>query len=95
MASHGETPELPKQLHPIRYHAPQNPSFPSPELTLQLINAAVVHTVSCFSLQLFQVLLVLTRRASLKVLYDLIELPQEVTELLCHGWGKKSAEGVV
>lgn len=90
MVYHGETPELPKQLHPIRHHPP---SFP--RLTLQLINAAVIYTVPRFSLQLFQVLLILTGRASLKVLHHFIELPQQVTELLSHGWGKKTAQGVV
>lgn len=73
--------------------SPRTPHSPAPGLTLQLINAAVVHAVSRFPLQLLQVLLVLTRSASVKVLHHLIKLPQQVTELISHRWGQEVSGG--
>ena len=58
---------------------------PSPTLTLQLIDAAVVHAVPRFPLQLLQVPLILTRGAPVEALDDLIEFPQQIAELVRHG----------
>lgn len=58
--------------------------LPSSRLTLQLIDAAVVDTVSRFPLQLLQMLLGLTCGAPRKVLHRLIELPQQVAEVVSH-----------
>lgn len=86
-------PQAPKAT-PSRWtpSSPRTP-FPSPGLTLQLIDATVIHAVSRFPLQLLQVLLILTGRASVKVLHHLIKLPQQVTELISHRWGQEVSGG--
>jgi len=58
---------------------------PSPTLTLQLIDAAVVHAVPRLPLQLLQVPLILTRGAPVEALDALIEFPQQIAELVRHG----------
>lgn len=92
-------PWTPSPAHGCHPPAPDSLSSspmpsPSPGLTLQLIDAAVINALSRFPLQLLQVLLVLTHRAPVKVLHDLVKLPQQLTELLSHRWGQHGDVGV-